>query len=1316
MMNSFGYRPNNALIVGGSGPKIIGNSRIVKPSTLVDQGNGIRALKTDSGKMKKDNENTRSINVVGDDISRNNAVKTNNRSMSSTRKGDLSGIEQVENVKTSTNNHAQSKIALKDCSLEKTTGIKGEERVRKQQAGVSKIARMDRLSDARSSKLSQGKIPTKPSSAGVHQEANNRNTLENGSVSRHEEPSDSSLHSEDHLKPQENALAVVANQAGSQRKLQSFSSANKSSTKEATTSTENLNEATKGRAVTKNSMPSNTSGNRIAATLKPQQDSNETIAICSNLKKPMQSFIPSNGIRGIPVTKKSVHADSKSTVMLLEKPTSNIGRSAPRASGITKPKEVSVNVKNLPKDKSKTNIAGNDGGNPTSVLTKKSGVTVIEHTSNSLPRKIDYSRYNEREEIKPRSLANANKGHVVKATAQKPRQKIVKEGVVAKRGGQDNRPVDCNLQKKQPRESKVRTKEEVMNGESVKEDGAKEESVNTLQGPRVESARSETQSCLENGDVKTVGMGEQNLNLKNNTLKKDMKKVTFDERVVENYASDRSHGGKKREAEIGKDEVSIGISATNGSLCEKETSEIRRELGNVLDKDSRNKQSTPENLRRKEDSLMSALIGLPKPKTKAELIEDYGNRMKHMEETAARQQNEDKKEALKPIRSAHVLIDEIVYTKKASLSTPESALQTFSDQDLRAAVEESKRVCGFRNDRVYNSGSLDRIDLRTRSKMKKRQNEYEDIMTLKSHSDPKLKTESQVQELSSFIKEGTVKEKKHETGSSIQIIPITEPIVREPARGAKMPVQVGRDFTLSESSKSKGDVAEPSHLNSRTIKDAGKDLNSTLLLSMNSIEKGRDVVGSLSTAAVHQEATAARGIPQSNAKKAFINLETSIHDKEALKRDGVVDISASGSCMLVENEEGKKKFVAHKDHGKYSKKEDQISDIVVRDTSGSISNKNSNAMLEGAHKQTVPRTVIPPTPPKRTVTNHQRDPTRIYQDCDSSSNFPNVIIHNNGPSNCLVNVVSGKQISDQPVSQSNCIPNYSATTANLPCTSQFTASVNSMIAGKEQQGHWVEQQSSLKTNKTDVSTGDKKSVSFSGMNSVVVSDEGKMGLCNTTLARPKMPARDENLNGIGAPTERHMSPIFEDARCEKPGIYLLNSNVNEMLLNREFRMDELNKRANIKQNAKDTAQVDSAQSAHKPQFQRSSSVPNSSSARVEENICKVTRSRESHSEKPKPSSFIASLVRMLQDGRDENKVASPESTEPLGYDKTVLIDMQVHQNCDPIGLTDEAYFIDEEDPFYQFSLKQGLNFYCTSFLSYMFCYLTVNFVISRYFL
>ena len=1302
MMSSFGYRPNNALIEEGSGPKMIGNSRIAKPSTLVNQRNGIRSIQTDSGKMRKDNENTRSVNVVGDDISRNNAVKTNNRNMSSTRRGDLNGKEQVENVKTSINNHSQSKAVAKGCLLEKTAGITGEDRVRKQQAGVSKIARMDRLSEVRSSKFSQRKIPTALSSAEVHKGVNSREVLDTGSGRKHEEQSGPSLHFEDSLKPRENALAVITNQAGSQRKLQSFSTANSSSAKEATTSTENSNEATKGSAVTKKATLNNSSSNRIAATLKPQQDSSEAIANSTNLKKPMQSFIPSNGIKGIPVPKKSDHSDSKSTGILLEKPTSKIGSSAPRTSGITKPKEISVNVKSLPKEKSKTSITGNDGENPASALTKKSGVTVIEHTSNSLPRKTDYSRYKEREEIKPRALANANKGHVIKATAQKPRQKIVKEGVVAKRGGQESRPVDCNLQKKQPRENKIKTKEEITNGESAKEDGAKEQSVKTVPGPRVENERSETQSCPENRDVKTVVIGEQNLNLRNDTLKKDMKKVTFDERAVANCDSDRSHGRKKRGDEIGNDDVSREIGAVNGSLCEKEKIENRRELGIDIVKYSRNKQSTPENLKRKGDSLVSALIGLPKPKTKAELIEDHGNRMKHMEETAAKQQNEDRKDVVKPIRSAHVLIDEIVYKNKASLSPPQSALQTFSDQDLRAAVEESKRVCGFRNDRVYNSGSLDRIELRTRSKIKKRQNEYEEVMTLKSHSDPKLEDGSQVQELSSFIKDGTLKE-KHITGNSIHSIPITEPIVREPTRETKMPVQVGRDFTLSDSNRSKGEVVQPSHLNSRNTKDGSKDLNSTLILPMSSVEKEREVIGSLSLAAMHQEATSALEIHQTGAKKTCITLETSINDKAAFKFERIVDISTNNSCMRVENEEGRKKFIAHKDNGNYSKKEGQIADIVSGDTSGLISSKNSNATFEGAPKQSVSRAVVPPTPPKRTVTNHQRDPVRNYQDCDSRSNFKNGIFHNNDPSNGLVNVVSGKQFSEQPVSQSSCLSNYPATTTNWPFTNQFAVSTNSVIAGKEQQGHWVEQQSSSKTNKTDVSTGDKKDVSFSGINSVVSSDKGKMGQSNTILARPKMPSRDEKLNGIGAPTERHMSPIFEDARSKKPGIYLLNSSVNEMLLNREFRIDELNNKANIKQSTRDAAQVDNAQSVHIPQFQRSSSVPNASSARVEENICKVTKSRENHSEKPKPSSFIASLVRMLQDGRDENKVTSPESTEPLGYDKTVLVDIQVQQNCDPIGLTDEAYFIDEEDPFYQFSLKQGLNIYSTSFLFYIFC-------------
>ena len=1326
MMSSFGYRPSNAIISEGSGPKVMGNSRIAKPSSLTSmtsvtsQESGIRSVKEGVSNTKKCIAYSRPVKVVSDDNSPNNRIKVSNNSISSMRRCDSNEDFGEENAVA--DNHINDKAVTKNCySINKTPAIAGEGRMKKQQGGTSRIARVDRLSLGVNSSCSYGKIEPKASFTEDQTRMEGSSFYENGYASGLRKPLVSALpvHVEESSKSSGSGLAARACKVGSERALNNSSAVDRGDQLEVPKHTGNSNEANKVNIAAKKPLQSKIPG-KTFAVVKSQMNSSETTTTATQLKKPMYSSTASKSIvKGAIVSNKSDCADSKMGSKISEKQIGGLkGRSK-----IMKPTEMSVGTKSLSQENLKHSSAMNVEESTGSVLTSRSATTKIITSSSAAPRKSEYLRYNEREEIKPRALADANKGQVVKATTQKSRPKIIKEGLVAKRTGQGSKPVDCNLQKKQCRESASRRGIQGAHQEPSSDEGGELErdvasivSVTNNKAGKAVQGETETNDRENYGSLETVsfnlqGIKEENMSLVDVVSKKDIKKVTFNEKATIKKAVDArdiNHGHKKRE-EI--EEVRGGKEKSKGEFNRVIANGIRNETGDSQSEsairaegDSKT-SSFSENHKRK--AVASTFTDVGKPGTKAELVEGYDNRKKHVEEIGAWQQKhciqfvecdkskdvlyEEDHNNARPFRSVHVLVDEIVYKSKHAHCPPEGILQTFSDQDFPASVEKN-RVCHAGSDREFKSGSLDRIELRSKGKMKTKQNEHGDTLNVKSFSDPKLTNESVGQGLGSFGKENIVRERERILRSnSIQSIPITEPVIRERVKGNQMPDLSGNSIPVCKSYAVKMESPLPNHPSS---KSKATPFTSTLcyntdVLPMDNVEKLKSNDGNVYDVAVSEES-----ISQEGPKITAIKTQTLIKPirQKAPRTEGIDNRSTlepqdhrnlnQMPYKVIGSEDGRSGAVTRKNNSTVLQHRDPGSDHIVHEANGVSFSKPYEAMLEEKSKQSVSGAAVPPPPPKRTVTRHQGNQLKTHKDFETHFNHADSDVQYSGLFNGLANTIPGERSSEPAM--------------NWPMTSSKSLSANNLLTSNEQGGQLAGPQSCLKTNKSDVVIEENIVDSNSGFCSSKFPVEGRMGQNSAVHARPKMPPRDSKGNVCGVPNERQMSPILEDTRAEKderspPP----KSGVNGVLLNYGCGMEELKKKIQVNQSARNVLQpqADGMHSTATGRFQpRVSSSSNSGGFGMEGSRCKKARSSKSNAEKPKQNSFIASLVRMLQEGRDETKTTSTEAIN--SYDKTVLVDMQVNQDYDPVGLTDDSYFIDEEDPFYQFSLKQGYHFCC----------------------
>ena len=1325
MMSSFGYRPNDNIISEGSGTKIAGNSRIAKLSSLTpttavaNEKHSVRSFRNAGDKStRKDDENNAVVKVVTDSINCNNAMKISNKSVSSSRRRDAGEKEAVESAITS----SKAKADVKGYSVDKSSVIAGEGSEKKQQIGVSKIARIDRMSGGRSSNHYHGKKGSKISST-VDQSGSEKNEVcENGSVSGLIKPVSFSLpKDEDSQRSPDNKLETIT-----KRTLQSFPTEDGDTASGKMNSKGNLNEAVKASVTDRNPLQSKIS---TKATVKYREDPCETIGNCILDKKPMQgSTFNKSIVKGIPVLNKSECFDSKvihkaSDKPSIGKPNGVLKSNAAKTSAIVKPKEVSASTNSSFQEKPKAGVDWHGGESTASVLTSKSVEAVVENNTCSVSRKTEYLRYNEKEEIKPRALVGTNKGRVARAAMQKPRQKIIKEGVIAKRTGQGNKPVDCNLQKKQFRESKSKNsvpeaKEDFYGGEKRDNEivicAVTSNKAGKIPQAEKESIGTENERSLENAGFSVNGVREQKFPLKDHVERKDKKKVTFNEKATNVDALCRTHGRKKgkdyEEVELDEKEAKHRENSGAqfiGKSFENDTDRIGNETTFNAERNSQNASSFSENDDRKTSG--SNLVDSRKPETKVQLTEDNGNHKRHVVKVDAKQQERGMKfvdcntrsgvlcaedqNNVKPLRSAHVLIDEIIYKNKNTLCPREGALQTFSDQDLRATVEESKDVREAGRNGLYRSGSLDRNELRNRDKMKMRQTGNKEVLTMKSQSDPKLTNEIKRHGLSEFGKEDNSRENNEKIGvKAIQSIPITEPVIRESTRGTKKFGFVGKDVSTCESNMVNREAILTNHAKTEPkVITASNPSANTIALPADSVGRQKEIDRRCHKAGVQQEVIGNFGIFQGNIKGANMKLHDVISEvnERTLKTGRTDDKSWIGpqdprnwnqdSHNLTGINGWSTRVVDAKDGGVLSGTEDQVANFTVHETNGMGSSKGIGSISEGLSTQSVHKAAVPPMPPKRTVAKYQRDYLKTNQDYESNSkNTSNSGLYNSPP-NGLANGISGNKSSGSLIGQINHISNSCVTTTNWPWTNNETVYVNSMLPGNEQQGHWVEPNHCSKTNNISINIEEKNDNKHLGKSTVGFPSEGKMGQNNAVFARPKMPPRDDNVNNFG---DRQMSPIIEESRAEKRGHFPPNFDVNEMLLKQGCGMEK----SNFMQTSRDATQahVDSVQSMAVRRTQ-----PQGEGTR-----CKSVKSNKSHTDKPKQNNFISSLVRMLQEGRDEDKTKSTEAIN--SYDKTVLVDMHGYEHCDPIGLTDDSYLIDEEDPFYQFSLQQGA--YCFVFI------------------
>ena len=1365
------------MIAEGSGNASVFQSRIAKPcsaasrSTFASQEQAAKSFRYDCVKSEISN----SARIVDDDVNRDNGI--NEKNVPSMRRRELDYQRAADETNKLSTEFANDNVSTNHSLYVRDIKASGEQKAGKNQAAVSKIARIDNRSlDGHSSNNACGKTAPKTGAKADDKRSVKSGDCENGPLSGSRKPLQCSLPGdvEGSFKPPGNSLEILAKGINSKKPMQSVSpdkglqtvsKANKCLAKESPEYESNPNGPVRVSNAAKKPLQSKSFGYGLSAVKsqevyeennkervalkKPLQGSisskgvarshenlNENITNYANSKKPMQSNIPSMGIsvaksqensneantsftdskkpmqssirgkniiKGIHLSNKSDCSDVKLTDKASEH--TDMKGSNLKISGILKPKDGLAKPKTSSQGKIKAGTDLSNRENSGTVVTSKSGATgpkIAEKSNSSVPRKTEYFKYNEREEIKPRASADANKGRVTKATAQKARPKIVKEGVVAKRKGQGSKPVDCNLQKKQFHESKTRaanfqeTKAEV----STDVSGAVVGSVQAGKSLHRDKDNGEgcIESCLDSGSCKDAGTDER-VSFKGDVCKK---RVHFNESNLQRDAKERNIGRDRRSRDRGEKDANdeeIGRQKGNviGDVFEYEAGVVDNGMTFDGKLKSRSQQSLTENRTEKNRAF---LMESKKRETTEELERDRGDHKKHVAEMVAKQHGRhcnDENSSMKPLRTAHVLIDEIVYKNKNFLCQPQGVLQTFSDQDLRAAVEEGKALC----QPSYSSGSLDRNELRNRSKLKVRQNEYSsgvlqsrqnefgDKLLMKSLSDPKITNENQSQGLASFSAEQLMdKGDKLFGGNSIQRIPITGPILREPGRLMKTQAFGSKNDSANDSCKKEisnnplnlqnhaTTVARTSsHCMAEDLKMAAEQARKVPDAAQRLDDSG-GVMGSYG--GMNGNTVIVKALISGASKRENKDV-AGMSDKTVKDRTGSEDRWKWGQGprghLLKENGERNTGLNLRKDGVFPLQPKDHVSNRKLSDPD----NVKLEPISEEVPKESVPRSTIPPTPPKRTVTNTQKDQLK----CFSSNANNSTVGQYNSLANMPANGMSGNPAYYSSISQSNGALDYS----NFNCIStnnegSFGSGVH---AASRQHGNWAELRNCSKTNNADVTLGNSNLRNHS-----VFGGEGDMGQRNTVFGRPKMPPRDNKLNTCGVQMERQMSPILEDARAEKEERLPLRSSGKVGLANHNCGIDGSGKLTQVKETVRENTQHQERKT-HSASTQRAPlqgfSTSNAHCVAVEGSSArKDAKTSKNHSEKPKQNNFIASLVRMLQEGRSDSKNASTEAIN--NYDKTVLVDMQDYDSS-PVGLTDDIYFVDEEDPFYQFSLKQG---------------------------
>ena len=1375
MMNAFGYRSSTLVPSDRIG---IGKSRIAKTNFMANAPHGVRSqgryYKTVPKAEEKDA--TRTSNVVQNGILFSQVRCDGFPTVLENENTDITGTSHQEHVKklgwkSEGRKTKQLPGTLKGACIEdKSQKIPNNSA--KKQAANNVVAegrqigkeggKLDFGFTSRLAKPSRYVLPGFDGDSLKFQE-NSHETSVNRINSKMQ------LKSYSYNSSQENSLDATAKGINSKKPLQSFSSDNTLyGITETSNSTPNGLAADEENSISNNPIQSSTqkdiSLRRIPAAMKSREKSRETNAIGLNSKRPLQN----SQARGATSFEGAAMANGcEDTASKAGKRTSHQGSKNCNGKpvGILKPKEGLVPEKTSAKANGK--VMQPVGGRGTKnvpevrlVLANPDGAN--SEQKNLATRKAERVVYNEKDSIKPRAISDGRIGRVTKAGPQKPRTKVVKEGTVAKRTGQGSKAVDCNLQKKQFQENKVRMKNLQEKKEEVVEDAECEEMVRRggKNDGQLERESSVAEAVAAEWGVrcsavngKDIGdVGEKRVSFDEESLKKDSDRMKVKMKTAgSRQAAFVYRRAKQEDCEGDRMRLSVESNAmTSHKTQEDGRSEVmtsygkRKEVEAGLVTSPYAKYEVSCDTKAKSQRPMQGTHAETAKERFTKIQPNSRDHEKHLglknaEIVVAKQQKNSSKP--KECSNGELLLiadkrDEMRCrrTGQQLLPPPGVSLNASSDDDLLASAENHADLRSANFQPSYDYGSLDRNQLRSRGKMKARQNDYGDVLIIKSLSDPKMANENQGDVLSSFTKEFLTRDENrcawqdsdHQmkiptkqtivsqlTKQPIVSQPLKQPIVSQPlkqpiasqltkqpiasqltkqpiaSQPLKQPIasQLTKQPIASQLTKQpiasqplkqpiasqplkQSIVSQPlkEPIVSQPIKEpiVSEPIKQSLFKPNDKLTTVKDIYP-LSVKSFLPDS-------QESQKELVLTNRFVLHrdrcDDGRCKREAIgmncaweenLDVGVIRKMGREKMEEqakenhqteeerswkvtGKGEWSASSVHTRPQCNENLLTPSQLRtNTTGNTSGGCKFMKLEEDAEvkeasPSAPKSMVPPVPPKRTVSNENRR-------------------SNDDGLKCM----SGGEM----------------------FTNDDFMSVNGDPADSKHYGNWAKQQPRCNANTNDVSVAAHRT-RFEDSNSSL-SEEADMGQSIAAFSRPKMPSREVRQSGCGVQLERKMSPIIEDVKAEKGELNSPKSGANSM---RHAGGESRNTPRGKDSYAQRTRLV----GARPLSLTRDSACSNPSlsargSAVHGEGKRAAKNGKNRNNERPKQTNFISSLVRMLQEGRSECRTLSTENIDC--YDKTVLVDMQTNQSPGQVVLTDDDYVVDEEDPFYQFSLKQG---------------------------